>query len=178
MAARWTQAELIAMLDEVWAEYPDRLAALPDDEQAAFAQQQGYDRPQDLLAHLGAWMAETLRVMPYLLHDERPPRDYANDQQFNRRAVERLQNRDRAQAEAWYQKQRRALRKLLKQLPADALSIPRVYRWLSGTIVGHYEEHPLPEPHPQPLSRDRLFDFGRGVGGEAEWRLCPPSHRV
>jgi hypothetical protein len=110
----------------------------------AFARQQGYDRPQDLLAHLGAWMAETLRVMPYLLRDERPPRDYANDEQFNRRAVERLQDKELAQVEAWYQKQRRALRKLITQLPEDALSIPRVYRWLSGTIVGHYEEHSLP----------------------------------
>jgi hypothetical protein len=149
---RWTRAELLAMLDEVWAGYPDRLAALPDDEQLAFARQQGYDRPQDLLAHLGAWMAETLRVMPYLLRDERPLRDYANDEQFNRRAVERFQDKALVQVEAWYQKQRRALRKLIKQLPDDALSIPRVYRWLAGTIVGHYEEHPLPASPPNPLS--------------------------
>ena len=141
---RWTRAELIAMLDDLWAEYPNRLAALPDDVQVAFARQQGYDRPQDLLAHLGAWMAETLRVMPYLLRDERPPRDYANDEQFNRRAVERFQDKELAQVEAWYQKQRRALRKLITQLPEDAMDIPRVYRWLAGTIVGHYEEHPLP----------------------------------
>jgi hypothetical protein len=133
------------MLDDVWAGYPARLAALPENEQIDFARQQGYDRPQDLIAHLGAWMAETLRVMPYLLRDERPPRDYANDQQFNRRAVERFQDKNCTQVEAWYQKQRRALRKLVKQLPEDAVNIPRVYRWLSGTIVGHCHEHPVPD---------------------------------
>ncbi len=89
-------------------------------------------------------MEETRRVMRYLLRDERPPRDYANDQQFNRRAVERFQDMDRAIVEAWYEKQCCALQELLEQLPEDALSIPRVYRWLSETIVGHYEEHPLP----------------------------------
>ncbi|HZY41330.1 MAG TPA: ClbS/DfsB family four-helix bundle protein [Anaerolineae bacterium] len=142
---RWTRDELIGLLDDIWANYPARLAALPADEQARSARQQGYDRPQDLLAHLGAWMAETLRVMPYLQRDERPPRDYANDQQFNRRAVERLHDRDRAHVEVWYEKQRRTLRKLVKQLPEDGWAIARVYRWLSDTIVGHYAEHPLPD---------------------------------
>ena len=117
---------------------------MPEDAQMDFARQQGYDRPQDLIAHLGAWMEETVRVMPYLLRDERPPRDYANDQQFNRHAVERFQDRERAQVEAWYQRQRRALRKLIRQLSEDALRITRVYRWLAGTIVEHYAEHPLP----------------------------------
>jgi hypothetical protein len=66
--------------------------------------------------------------------------------------VERFQDKDRAKVEAWYEKQRCALRKLIKQLPDAALSIPRVYRWLAGTIVGHYEEHPLPASPPNPLS--------------------------
>lgn len=140
----WTRAQLIAKLEGIWADYPDRLAALPLDEQDKFARQQGYERPQDLIAHLGAWMAETVRVMPYLLRDERPPRDYANDQQFNRRAVERFQHKERAQVETWYHRQRRALRKVLRQLPDEALAIPRVYRWVVGTIVGHYDGHPLP----------------------------------
>lgn len=142
---RWTRPELLALLADLWAEYPDRLAALPAEAQTAFARSQGYEHPQDLIAHLGAWLAETVRVMPYLLRDERPPRDYANDQQFNRRAVERFQHSERAQVEAWYHRQRRALRQVLRQLPDDALAIPRVYRWVVGTIVGHYEEHPLPE---------------------------------
>lgn len=141
----WTRAELIAMLDEVWAKYPHRLSALPVDEQARFAQQQGYARPQDLLAHLGAWLEETVRVMPYLQRDERPPRNYANDQQFNAQAVERFAAVSHAEVEAWYQQQRLAVKQLTQQLPDDALEIKRVYRWLVGTIVEHYDEHPLPE---------------------------------
>ena len=64
MAKRLTRHDLLEWLDTPWAQYPQRLQELPDDEQVRFAQQQGYAHPQDLLAHLGAWMEETLRVMP------------------------------------------------------------------------------------------------------------------
>jgi hypothetical protein len=141
---RWTCAEFNEAVDTIWLTYPKRLRELSEDEQARFAQQQGYTRPQDLLAHLGAWMEETLRVLPYLRRDEKPPRDYKNDDEFNARAVQRLADRSRAEVEAWYDQQRLALRCLLEQLSEEDFRQPRVYRWLNGTIVGHYDEHPLP----------------------------------
>ena len=89
-----------------------------------FAQQQGYARPQDLLAHLGAWMEETLRVMPYLRRDEKPPRDYRSDDEFNARAVQRFADRSRAEVEAWYEQQRLALKHLVEQLSDEDFSQP------------------------------------------------------
>jgi hypothetical protein len=144
MAKRLTRHDLTEWLDTTWAQYPQRLRELADDEQVRFAQQQGYARPQDLLAHLGAWMEETLRVMPYLRRDEKPARIYRNDAEFNAHAVERFADRSRAEVEAWYEEQRTALKDLIEQLSDDDFRIPRVYRWLNGTIVGHYDEHPLP----------------------------------
>jgi len=143
-AKRWTRRELMESLDTIWMEYPQRLQQLPNDEQMRFAQQQGYIRPQDLLAHLGAWMEETLRVMPYLRRDKKPPRDYRNDDEFNSRAVQRLADRSRVEVEAWYEQQRTALQQLIAQLSDEDLNRPRVYRWLVGSIVEHYGEHPLP----------------------------------
>jgi hypothetical protein len=58
--------------------------------------------------------------------------------------VERFADRSRVEVEAWYEEQRSALEHLVEQLSDEDLSIPRVYRWLNGTIVGHYDEHPLP----------------------------------
>jgi hypothetical protein len=144
MAKRLTRHDLLERLDTTWAQYPQRLRELPDAEQARFAQQQGCPRPQDVLAHFGAWMEETLRVMPYLQQDEKPPRAYRSDAEFNAHAVERLADRSRAEVEAWYEEQRMALKHLIEQLSDDDFRIPRVYRWLKGTIVGHYDEHPLP----------------------------------
>lgn len=141
---RYIRDELIAMLDDVWAGYPNRLSALPADEQTRFARQQGYTRPQDLLAHLGAWLEESLRVMPYLQRDERPPRDYADDAQFNARAVDRFKDAPSEAVEQWYQQQRLALKLLIQDLSDEVFQIKRVYRWLVGTIVDHYDEHPLP----------------------------------
>src|SRR5512136_2943727 len=108
-AKRWTRDELLVALDDIWARYPSRLSELPEDEQLRFVQQQGYARPQDLLAHLGAWMEESLRVMPYLRRDEKPPRDYRDDDEFNARAVQRFAGQSWATVEAWYEQQRLAL---------------------------------------------------------------------
>lgn len=145
MAKRLTRYDLLEWLDTTWAQYPQRLRELPDAKQIRFAQQQGYARPQDLLAHLGAWMEETRRVLPYLRRDEKPPRTYRNDAEFNTRAVERFANRSRTEVEAWYEAQRLALKQLVEQLSAEDFNQPRAYRWLNGTIVGHYAEHSLPE---------------------------------
>ena len=141
---RWTRAELLDTMEEIWGRYIPLLAQLPDDEQRQFALRQGYNRPQDLLTHIAAWMEETVRVAPYLLRDERPPRDYANDAEFNARAVEHCRAWSRAQIEAEFEKQRQALIQLLASWPDEALQIRSVYRWLSATIIGHYEEHQLP----------------------------------
>ena len=145
MAKRLTRHDLLEWLDTTWVQYPQRLRELSDAEQVRFAQQQGYARPQDLLAHLGAWMEETLRVMPYLQRDERPPRTYRSDAEFNVHAVQRFADRSQAEVEAWYEEQRSALKHLIEQLSDEDFSQPRVYRWLNGTIVGHYNDHPLPE---------------------------------
>ena len=145
MPRRKTRTEFIELLDTTWRTYPDRLAQLSDDTQQRFSQQQGYARPQDLLAHLGAWMEETHRVMPYLQRDEKPPRTYRSDNEFNTRAVQRFADRAQGEVEAWYEEQRLALKQLVEQLSDEDFSQPRVYRWLNGTIVGHYDEHALPE---------------------------------
>lgn len=142
---RWTRPELIELLDTVWLKYPRRLRRLSKDDQVRFAQQQGYARPQDLLAHLGAWMEETLRVMPYLRRNEKPPHLYRNDAEFNAHAVQRFADRSRAEVEAWYEGQRLAIRQLVERLSDKDFHQPRVYRWLNGTIVGHYHEHQLSE---------------------------------
>jgi len=143
-----TRRELLELLDSTWVHYPGRLQQLPGAEQVRFAQEQGYARPQDLLAHLvahlGAWMEETLRVMPYLRRDEKPPRDYRDDDEFNARAVQRFAEQSWATVEAWYEQQRLALKHLVEQLSDDDFAQRRVYRWLVGTIVEHYDEHPLP----------------------------------
>ncbi len=142
---RWTRAEFIELLDTLWVQYPKRLRRMSREKQVRFAQQQGYARLQDLLAHLGAWMEEARRVMPYLQRAEKAPRLYRSDAEFNAQAVQRFANRSRREVEAWYEEQRAALKHTIEQLSDEAFRLPRVYRWLHGTLVGHYDEHPLPE---------------------------------
>ena len=83
--------------------------------------------------------------MPYLRRNEKPPRTYRNDAEFNGRAVQRFADRSRAEVAAWYEQQRLALKQLIEQLSDEDFDQPNVYHWLNGTIVGHYDEHPLPK---------------------------------
>jgi hypothetical protein len=94
---------------------------------------------------VGAWLAEAIRVLPYLRRDERPPRAYANDAQFNARALERFQAATPDEVQAWYEQQRADLKQQLIDLPPAAMQLTRLYRWLVGTLVDHYDEHRLPE---------------------------------
>jgi hypothetical protein len=151
----WTRLELLSATDAIWGRYLKILAALPPAQQTAYARRNGYAEPKELIAHVTAWLAETRRVIPYLLRDQSPPRDYANDAEFNARAIDRCQTQSRAQVEAEFKQQRRALKKVLTFLPDEALEISRVYRWLSATIIDHYIEHELPD---WPVTK--LFDKG------------------
>lgn len=148
MDKRWTREELIAELDTTWVQYPLRLAALPPTEQRQFAERQGCPRPQDVLAHVGAWFEEAARVLPYLQRDERPPRDYADDDQFNARVLQRFETATADEVAAWYEQQRSGLKQRLIDLPSEAFTSRRLYRWLVGTLVDHYAEHALPPDAP------------------------------
>ena len=140
----WTREALRAAMDDIWGQYLPALARLPEAEQTRYANQQGYARVQDLLAHINAWAEETLRVMPYLLRNEPAPRDYANDDEFNARAVEHCKDWTRAQVEAEFERLRVALAELIASLPDEAFETRRVYRWVKATVVDHYLEHQLP----------------------------------
>jgi len=144
MARYWTREELITELNTTWRDYPRRLAALPLEAQNRFARQQGCPRPPDVLAHVGAWFEEAVRVLPYLQRDERPPRDYASDAQFNARVLARFRAATPDAVADWYEQQRAALRQHLIDLPPEAFAIKRLQRWLVGTLIDHYTEHALP----------------------------------
>lgn len=142
---RWARLDLLTAMDEIWGNYLKRLSAMPIKQQTAYAKRNGYSQPKELIAHLAAWIAETVRVMPYLCRDKQPPRDYTNDDVFNARVIERCRRLSRAEVEAEFRRQRLALKKLIAALPDDALQVTRVYRWLSETIISHYQDHQLPE---------------------------------
>ena len=59
-----TRQSVLDLLAGDWAEYVARFQALPPAAQAAFLQQQGYQRLADLLAHIVAWWEVGMQAIP------------------------------------------------------------------------------------------------------------------
>jgi hypothetical protein len=139
-----TLAEIQAIHLRHGGGYLAGLALIPAEEQARWAQGQGYARVQDLLAHLLAWYDEAARLVPGMLRGERTPFGYESVDAFNAAAIERYRDHTRAQVEAEYVRARDAFDAMLAGLSPDAVENERAYRWLYATAVEHYEEHHLP----------------------------------
>ena len=141
---RLTLAEIQQIHQRHGSGYLASIAQLPAEEQARWAQAQGYARVQDLLAHLLAWYDETTRLVPGMLRGERKPFGYESVDAFNAAAIARYRDCTRAQVEAEYVRARDDFDAMLAGLSPDAVDNDRAYRWLYATAVEHYEEHRLP----------------------------------
>src|SRR5579885_2698850 len=57
----FSRQDLLDALEQGWKQYLPRLAALSEDEQARYAQEQGYARVQDVLVHIFSWWERSIR---------------------------------------------------------------------------------------------------------------------
>src|SRR4051812_37184613 len=125
---RLSREQLLAALETGWGRFLPALRQWPPEAQERFAQAQGYARLQDLLAHVCAWHAETLQVVPALLNGT-PPVRYDIDA-FNAGAVARYASHTRAEMETEFEELNTALTTLIANLPAPAFTHAQVYFWL------------------------------------------------
>ncbi|GEM_PF-641293 len=148
----FSRQDLLAALEQGWKQYLPRLAALSEDEQARYAEGQGYARVQDVLVHIFAWWERSIRRSrrlvsgpPVLMPEEE--RALFPDQtidEFNAEVVVRHQSWTRAAVETHFVAALAALEQLLRDLPETALEDERLHRWLRVETIDHYQEHRLP----------------------------------
>jgi hypothetical protein len=137
---RLTRDELVAALRSGWGDFLARLETWPEARAAAYARAQGFERVEDLLAHVYAWWGELLREIPAALRGELPARVEDVDA-FNAAAVERARAwepaRVRREAAARYH----AVVELIAGLCEDDLHNDQVYSWSMGESVTHWDMH-------------------------------------
>ncbi len=148
----FSRQDLLDALEQGWKQYLPRLAALSEDEQARYAEGQGYARVQDVLVHIFAWWERSIRRSrrlvsgpPVLMPEEE--RALFPDQtidEFNAEVVVRHQSWTRAAVETHFVAALAALEQLLRDLPETALEDERLHRWLRVETIDHYQEHRLP----------------------------------
>lgn len=137
---RLNREELITANEHGWGRFLHTVECMSGEKRAAYLQQQGYDRMQNLLAHVIAWHEETLRAVPTLLAGERSmgPKDV---DEFNARAVERYRSWDESAVESEFTQRCADISALVRDLPESALEHEQVYEWLYVGILEHYKEH-------------------------------------
>ncbi|MFQ6015698.1 MAG: DinB family protein, partial [Anaerolineae bacterium] len=128
---------------DVWAELNAAVADIPPDMmlQPGVA---GHWSLKDVLAHLAAWMEETLRVLPRLVEGEEVELGYTIES-FNARHYEADRDRPLSAVQARLERVRRELLALLETVPEELLlRHRRINEWAVYSTYGHYEEH-LPD---------------------------------
>jgi hypothetical protein len=139
-----TREAFMEALETDWGRYLPTLDSLTDEDRARYAQHQGYANLKDVVAHITAWMQKTIEVVSSLQRGERFERDWANEAEFNARAVEQARNQTYEQVAQDFENARTGLAGLIAELPVDAVSNPLIYDWLYETIITHYREHEPP----------------------------------
>ncbi len=148
----FSRQDLLDALEQGWKQYLPRLAALSEDEQARYAQEQGYARVQDVLVHIFSWwersMLRSRRLVsgPPVLTPEEEQALFPDQtiDEFNAEVVARHQSWTRAAVEAHFAATLAALEQLLRDLPETVLEDERLHRWLRVETIDHYQEHRLP----------------------------------
>lgn len=137
---RLSRDELVASLESGWGAFLERLEGWPEARAAAYARAQGFERVEDLLAHVHAWWGELLREVPAALGGE-PPTRVEDVDAFNAAAVQRARAWEPARVRREARGRYHAVVDLLSGLSDADLENEEVYGWAMGESVTHWDMH-------------------------------------
>jgi hypothetical protein len=146
---RFSRQDLLTALEQGWKRYLPGLAALSEEEQARFAQAQGFARVQDMLVHIFSWWERSMQRSIRLLNG--PPEIDASAHalfvqtidEFNADVINRYQGWTRAAVEERFVANLAALEDYISHLSDAALEDARIQRWMRSEAIDHYNDHRL-----------------------------------
>ena len=140
-----TRTQLVDTLNNGWGNYVARYRALSPAKQQQWLAGQGYARFSDLLGHVVAWWVDGQQVIAHVAADPAYPlRDYVVDT-FNAEAVAQYAALDEDAMIAAYEQARAAWIPLIEGLSDTTFRNPKIADRLYPEIIGHLEEHALPD---------------------------------
>ena len=140
---RYSRQDLLAALEKGWKHYLSYLSALSPDEQARYAQAQGYARVEDVVAHIFAWWELSMQRTREVLGGKHVP--IADDMdEFNASVVSQYQGWTLPTIEEKFASTLTTFERFLQDLPASALENDCIQLWLRLDAIDHYEDHRLP----------------------------------
>ena len=140
---QFSRQDLLTALEKGWKHYLSRLKELSEEEQARYAQEQGFARLQDVLIHIFGWWELSMQRSFQVLSGHSVP--IADDMdEFNAEVVARSQEWTREAVEAKFASTLTVFEDFLRDLPETALENEHIHLWLRLDAIDHYEDHRLP----------------------------------
>lgn len=144
MVRDYSRDELLRCIQVNWGEYLPVLRALPAEQQAAYACEQGFASLRDFLIHVAAWWGKAMECAAFYQYGGVFPLHDETADEFNTRMIERYANWALADAEEYFTISWLAISGMVSHLPDKCFDNPMVNRWLAETIVLHYDQHESP----------------------------------
>jgi len=139
--------DLLAALEQGWKHYLSEVNVLSEEEEARYAQEQGFSRLQDVLAHIFGWWDLSMRRSFQVLSGHAVPIEDDMDA-LNAEMVAHAQQWTREAVEATFTTTLIAFEHFLMNLPEAAFENEHIQLWLRIDAIDHYEDHRLPHAPP------------------------------
>lgn len=136
---------VVDMLENEWATYIEDFNCLDDEKKKEFISQQGFNTFHDLVAHIIGWWEEAARIITGIL--DSPGFTWMNPEtdRFNLELTRKFAGWSDDDLFKHYETVRSALLDLVADLPDDAFLNRDIESWLKDDVVGHYDDHSIPE---------------------------------
>lgn len=130
---------VVDTLQREWGNCVADFRRLNAEKQTAFLAKQGFERFQDLLAHVIAWWEQGIAMIEGSCPEDQS--EVEDVDAFNANAVERFRQLPEDQVVAQFEDTRLTLANLVDMLPDEVLAKPSVQSWLRADVLDHYYEH-------------------------------------
>lgn len=132
------------LLDTLEHEYPTLLTkfdALED--KNGFLKKQGFERFEDILAHIIGWWDESLKMIAGVKQDSAFVYNAPNTDAFNQELVEQYKNLSADEVRKIFEEKRIALIEVIKNMDEKLFDNLDLERWLAADVVEHFDEHDI-----------------------------------
>ena len=132
---------ILETLERGWAGYVATFDEWSPEVKIEFLRRQGYDRFEDLLAHVIAWWRRGRGIVESLVVDSAYQAAEVDVDSFNAQAIEAFSDQDGAAVRQAFEAERRKMVDLLTNLSDDSMQSEKIVGQLNMEIVGHMTEH-------------------------------------
>ncbi|MBX3036640.1 MAG: hypothetical protein KF758_06985 [Anaerolineales bacterium] len=129
------------VFDTLEHEYPtliEKFDALEDKNE--YLKKQGFERFEDILAHIIGWWDEGVKVIEGFKKDSNFVYDEPEVDSFNQKLVEQYRNAD---VRNIFEQKRMTMIELVKSMDESLFDNQIVERWLAADVVEHFDEHDI-----------------------------------